>query len=68
LVEGNSRLKNGQIMGRTRGNRIVNAMGAENLLGTFQTVRITGATANSLIAEILNTTAQTDIYVEGETA
>jgi tRNA-2-methylthio-N6-dimethylallyladenosine synthase len=68
LVEGNSRLKNGQIMGRTRGNRIVNAMGTEKLLGTFQTVRITGATANSLIAEISNTTAQTDIYAEGETA
>jgi len=53
LVDGRSRLKNGQVMGRTRGNRIVNALGAEGLLGTFQTVRITGATANSLIGEIL---------------
>jgi tRNA-2-methylthio-N6-dimethylallyladenosine synthase len=52
LVEGHSRLKNGQIMGRTRGNRIVNAQGAENLIGSFQQVRISGATANSLIGEI----------------
>jgi tRNA-2-methylthio-N6-dimethylallyladenosine synthase len=65
LVEGNSRLKNGQIMGRTRSNRIVNVKGPESLIGCFQTVRITGATANSLIGEILNTA---DIYAEGETA
>jgi tRNA-2-methylthio-N6-dimethylallyladenosine synthase len=53
LVEGTSRLKNGQIMGRTRGNRIVNAKGTQDLLGTFQEVRISSATANSLIGEIL---------------
>jgi tRNA-2-methylthio-N6-dimethylallyladenosine synthase len=53
LVEGSSRLKNGQIMGRTRGNRIVNTAGDEQLVGTFQFVRISGATANSLIGEIL---------------
>jgi tRNA-2-methylthio-N6-dimethylallyladenosine synthase len=68
LVEGGSRLKNGQIMGRTRGNRIVNAIGADDLLGTFQTVRITGATANSLIGEILTSELQAEIYGEGETA
>jgi tRNA-2-methylthio-N6-dimethylallyladenosine synthase len=68
LVEGNSRLKNGQIMGRTRSNRIVNVKGPESLIGCFQTVRIIGATANSLIGEILNTAAQADIYAEGETA
>ena len=55
-------------MGRTRGNRIVNAMGAEELLGTFQTARITGATANSLIGEILTGEFQADIYAEGKTA
>jgi tRNA-2-methylthio-N6-dimethylallyladenosine synthase len=64
LVEGNSRLKNGQLMGRTRGNRIVNAQGAENLIGTFQQVRIRGATANSLVGEIL--VAGADIHTEGE--
>jgi tRNA A37 methylthiotransferase MiaB len=68
LVEGDSKLKNGQIMGRTRGNRIVNATGAENLLSTLQTVRITGATANSLIGELANAAAQADIYEEGRTA
>jgi tRNA-2-methylthio-N6-dimethylallyladenosine synthase len=68
LIEGNSRLRNGQLMGRTRGNRIVNVRGAESLIGTFQTVRITGATANSLIGEFSNTATQADIYAEGETA
>ena len=68
LVEGNSRLKNGQIMGRTRGNRIVNAQGAENLIGTFQKVRIRGATATSLIGEILDTATHADIRAQGETA
>jgi tRNA-2-methylthio-N6-dimethylallyladenosine synthase len=68
LVEGKSRLKNGQIMGRTRGNRIVNANGADDLLGTFQTVRIAGATATSLIGEILTRAAPTDIYAEGKMA
>jgi tRNA-2-methylthio-N6-dimethylallyladenosine synthase len=68
LVEGRSRLKNGQMMGRTRGNRIVNAQGAESLIGTFQKVRISGATANSLIGEILTSPAQADIHTEGETA
>jgi tRNA-2-methylthio-N6-dimethylallyladenosine synthase len=64
LVEGHSRLKNGQIMGRTRGNRIVNAQGAENLIGSFQQVRISGATANSLIGEIFNYATHADIHLE----
>ena len=68
LVEGDSRLKNGQIMGRTRSNRIVNVKGPASLVGCFQTVRITGGTANSLIGEILNSAAQADIDAEGETA
>ena len=53
LVDGPSRLKNGQLMGRTRSNRIVNVLGAESLRGHLVTVRITGATANSLIGELL---------------
>jgi tRNA-2-methylthio-N6-dimethylallyladenosine synthase len=68
LVEGNSRLKNGQIMGRTRGNRIVNAQGASELIGTFQQVRINGATANSLVGEILHPGTRADIRTEGERA
>ncbi|HEY7218933.1 MAG TPA: tRNA (N6-isopentenyl adenosine(37)-C2)-methylthiotransferase MiaB [Candidatus Binatia bacterium] len=51
LVDGPSRLKNGQLMGRTRGNRIVNVIGPENLIGRLLPVRITGATANSLLGE-----------------
>jgi len=68
LVEGNSRLKNGQIMGRTRGNRIVNVRGPETLVGTFQDVRITGATANSLVGEILEHRTSAEIHGEGEIA
>jgi tRNA-2-methylthio-N6-dimethylallyladenosine synthase len=68
LVEGNSRLRNGQIMGRTRGNRIVNAQGAESLIGTFQQVRIGGATANSLIGDIIHPAPRAEIHTEGETA
>ena len=68
LVEGTSRLKNGQMMGRTRGNRIVNVHGPEALTGTFQQVRITGATANSLVGEILCPAHRDEIHREGETA
>ncbi|HSE87822.1 MAG TPA: tRNA (N6-isopentenyl adenosine(37)-C2)-methylthiotransferase MiaB [Candidatus Binatia bacterium] len=57
LVDGKSRLKNGQIMGRTRTNRIVNLTGDETLVGSLLPVRIIGATANSLIGEEL--TAET---------
>jgi tRNA-2-methylthio-N6-dimethylallyladenosine synthase len=51
LVEGKARLKNGQIMGRTRSNRIVNVIGSDYLVGSFMDVRITGATTNSLLGE-----------------
>jgi tRNA-2-methylthio-N6-dimethylallyladenosine synthase len=51
LVEGKARLKNGQVMGRTRANRIVNVAGSDQLVGSFISVRITGATANSLLGE-----------------
>ena len=53
LVDGPSRLKNGQLMGRTRGNRIVNVAGPESLAERLVPVQITGATANSLIGEVL---------------
>jgi tRNA-2-methylthio-N6-dimethylallyladenosine synthase len=53
LVDGPSRLKNGQLMGRSRGNRIVNVVGPADLVGRLVPVRITGATATSLIGEVL---------------
>ena len=54
LVDGKSKLKNGQVMGRTRTNRIVNLAAAENCVGKFVPVRIIGATANSLLGEPLD--------------
>jgi tRNA-2-methylthio-N6-dimethylallyladenosine synthase len=56
LVEGPARLGNGQIMGRTRGNRIVNMAGPVRLAGNIVPVQIIGATANSLIGEIISDT------------
>ena len=53
LVDGPSRLKNGQLMGRSRSNRIVNLAGPTGLVGRLVPVRIAGATANSLIGEVL---------------
>jgi tRNA-2-methylthio-N6-dimethylallyladenosine synthase len=53
LIDGPAKLKIGQIMGRTRTNRIVNASAAESWTGKLASVRITGATANSLIGELL---------------
>jgi len=53
LIDGPSKLKNGQVMGRTRGNRIVNVNGPDSLAGKLTPVRITGATATSLIGELL---------------
>lgn len=58
LVDGKSKLKNGQMMGRTRSNRIVNFAGNEDWIGEFLQVRITGATANSLLGELAYSTAQ----------
>ncbi len=68
LVEGRSRLKNGQIMGRTRNNRIVNVTGPENLLDQLVPVQITGATANSLLGEILWDRASVNSELEGDMA
>jgi tRNA-2-methylthio-N6-dimethylallyladenosine synthase len=52
LVEGLSKLGDGQIMGRTKSNRIVNVKGGEQLTGQLIQVHITAATANSLIGEL----------------
>jgi len=68
LVEGRSKLKNGQIMGRTRSNRIVNALGPESLAGALVTARITGATATSLIGELARAVTASDLPPEGESA
>ena len=68
LVEGRSKLKNGQIMGRTRSNRIVNAFGPESLTGALVAARITGATATSLIGELAQGVTASDLHQEGEIA
>ena len=68
LVEGPGKLNNGQIMGRTRSNRIVNAFGPETLVGELLPVRITGATATSLIGELVGLGTASDIHREGEIA
>jgi tRNA-2-methylthio-N6-dimethylallyladenosine synthase len=68
LVDGRSRLKNGQVMGRTRTNRIVNLTGEETLVGSLLPVRIMGATANSLIGEVVTAERISDFQSEGETA
>ena len=54
LVEGKARLRQGQFMGRTRKNKIVNLFGAEDLIGRLLQVRITGASSNSLSGELLD--------------
>ncbi|HYY25463.1 MAG TPA: tRNA (N6-isopentenyl adenosine(37)-C2)-methylthiotransferase MiaB [Candidatus Udaeobacter sp.] len=68
LVEGDAKLKNGQIMGRTRTNRIVNLVGPEALVGSLVSVRITGATANSLLGELSVIDRDSDSDAEGEMA
>ena len=57
LVDGPSKLKNGQVMGRTRSNRIVNLAAPESLVGQIVSVRIASATANSLLGELLSAAA-----------
>jgi tRNA-2-methylthio-N6-dimethylallyladenosine synthase len=64
LVDGPSKLKNGQIMGRTRSNRIVNVVAPDTLVGQLIDVRITGATANSLLGEILSTESKRNSQLE----
>jgi len=68
LVDGRSKLKNGQIMGRTDTNRIVNVEGPETLIGKFVPVRITGATATSLLGELLLEGHVSSSQAQGEMA
>jgi len=56
LVEGRSKLGNGQVMGRTRTNKIVNIVGPECWIGEKIQVRITGASANSLLGDLITET------------
>ena len=55
LLEGAAKLGRGQLMGRTRTNRIVNVMGLEGFSGNPARVRITAASANSLLGEFTTT-------------
>jgi tRNA-2-methylthio-N6-dimethylallyladenosine synthase len=68
LIDGPSKLKNGQVMGRTRGNRIVNVSGPDSLAGKLAPVRITGATATSLIGALLWDKPMANSQLEGEKA
>jgi tRNA-2-methylthio-N6-dimethylallyladenosine synthase len=68
LVDGRSRLKSGQMMGRTRTNRIVNFSGEETLVGSLLPVRIIGASANSLLGDVVTAEHGSGFQAEGETA
>ena len=68
LIDGPSKLKNGQVMGRTRSNRIVNVTGAEQLVGRILPIRITGATATSLIGEAWADSSTQNSRLEGDMA
>ena len=68
LIDGRSKLKNGQVMGRTRTNRIVNIDGPESLVGMMLPVQITGATANSLLGELLPNGRVFSYPLQGEMA
>ncbi|HWO40731.1 MAG TPA: tRNA (N6-isopentenyl adenosine(37)-C2)-methylthiotransferase MiaB [Candidatus Eisenbacteria bacterium] len=68
LVEGSAKLKNGQLMGRTRTNRIVNFSGSGELAGTLAQVRIIGATANSLLGKLSGVDTERDFEAERITA
>ncbi|MFQ5683901.1 MAG: tRNA (N6-isopentenyl adenosine(37)-C2)-methylthiotransferase MiaB [Candidatus Binatia bacterium] len=55
LLEGPSKQGGGQIMGRTRTNKVINLNGEVHLSGTMARVRIISATANSLYGELVST-------------
>ena len=66
LVEGPAKLGSGQIAGRTKTNKIVNVAGPENLTGCLRPVRVTGASANSLLGELLAVSdAETTLEARG---
>jgi len=68
LIDGPSKLRKEQVMGRTRSNRIVNASGGpDGLIGKLVPVRVTGATANSLIGELLWDKRISSSQLKGET-
>ena len=52
LLEGESKLSKDRMMGRTRTNKVVNVEAPRGLVGKTLEVRITGASANSLIGEL----------------
>jgi len=66
LVDGPSKLKTEQVMGRTRANRIVNLAGSTRLIGEFVQVRITSATAYSLLGEPMCANAAIESQQEGD--
>ena len=71
LVDGKAKLKLGQVgqvMGRTRDNRIVNVAAPENQIGSLVWVRIVGATATSLIGETVTSGRDSQFQAEGEMA
>ena len=68
LVEGQSKLKNGQVMGRTRGNRIVNVSAPETFVGRVVSVKITGATPTSLIGELFSDKPDSNAQLKGDFA
>jgi tRNA-2-methylthio-N6-dimethylallyladenosine synthase len=55
LVEGESRMGEGQIFGRTTWNRIVNFTGPTELSGCIVPVKITRSYRNSLLGELSQT-------------
>ena len=68
LIDGPSRLKNDQLMGRSRSNRIVNLAGPIDLVGRLVPVRISGATATSLIGEVLFDKSNVNCQLERDRA
>ena len=68
FVDGPSKLKNGQLMGRTRTNRIVNVVAPEHLVGQMVPVKIISATANSLLGELLWDKFNLESQLEGNRA
>jgi tRNA-2-methylthio-N6-dimethylallyladenosine synthase len=65
FFDGPSKLKNGQLMGRTRTNRIVNVTAPASLVGQIVPVRIISATANSLLGEVSWDKSGADSQLEG---
>jgi tRNA-2-methylthio-N6-dimethylallyladenosine synthase len=55
LVEGESKIGEGQLFGRSTWNRIVNFSGPTELAGRLVMVKITKAYRNSLLGELVET-------------